>query len=220
VPVAPTLVSFTPSATFDDWNSGSKSVTISWQTGDILVYMAGGSSSVALPIPTAAGLTFGSVKANSAASTSASQLATATAGAAGTSVTLTGTLTGGGSGNHFGFGVWIWRGSGGVGHSSEQHTTTKTVALTVTSADSGICWMDADVGGGTSLTPTPSPTHTQVNGQSGFYAWLYADITDQATLTAINYGTTTGSASAQSLLVVEILGASSAVANSGFFGFM
>lgn len=207
---APTLISYTETV----WTTvtSPKTVSISWQTGDVIVYLAGAENATAgiLITPTATGLTFSRVKESPAngvanANLCGTLLAAATAGASGSSVTVSGTITAGGGAN-WGFGVWVYRGSAGIGTSAEQETATKTKSLT-TSAHSAVVWGSIDWGAGASPVASPTPTNTDEATQFGSnYSVLIADITDQSA-GSVAYGQTGGSASGPfSIVVVEILG--------------
>lgn len=182
---APTLVSYTETASWATAAAGSSKATASvpWNAGDILVVIAGTESSDCVPaVPTATGLTFSSVVANSAVNTASSRLSTATA--AGTSSSVITTTTSGtkSATGHWGFGVWVWRSSTGVGNSIEQHTATKTKALTITSANSavmiGVFDFNADAAG----SGTPAATNTRQAAQdAGVYTRLVFDNIDYST---------------------------------------
>lgn len=208
----PTVISYADTA----WNTGaaSKTLTISWQAGDVIVYAAACDANDVLAIPTAAGLTFRSERSNTAASTAGTQLAFAVAPAAGTSVVLTGTDTTT-STNHWGFAVWVVRGSPGIGRTAEQHTSAQTVAFFTTAAHSAVLWADFDFAGAasTGVSPTPTPTTVRRALADPTFMTTYAqELADQASTATINYGTTGGGAGPWSILVQEIPGTPTPVA--------
>lgn len=177
---APTRVSYTEVASWTTTGSPKATASISWQAGDILVFI-GGSEAAAdtIGVPTATGLTFSSVILNTTAGTCSTRVATATA--AGTSAaTVNATNTNVAA--HWGFGVWVWRSSTGVGNNIEQHTATKTKALTLTGVNSavmvGVFDFNADVVG----SGTPAVTNTVENTRdTSHYTALVFDNIDYST---------------------------------------
>jgi hypothetical protein len=202
----PTIVSYADTV----WNTGasSKTLTISWLAGDVIVYAAGSDANDTLPIPTAAGLTFTSQRSNNAGSTSSAQLAIAIAPAAGTSVVLTGTDTSS-STNHWGFAVWVIRGAIGFGASAEQHTATQTVPLGPTGPHSSIVWIGFDFTGsavaGVSATPTPTNIRRALSDPT-LYTIYAQDLADQASASSVPYGTSGGGTGPWSILAQELPG--------------
>lgn len=202
---APTLISYNDATA--DWTTGSaggskSTASISWQTGDVIVVIAGAEGINTLGTPTATGLTFTKNVNNTTASTCEGFAATAVAASASSGAV---TVTSSSTSQHWGFGVWVWRSSTGVGNSAEQHTTTKTKALTATAADGGICWGVFDFGAGTldTITPTPTNTRQRVNNGSN-YTYYVADLTDQTSAGSVSYGLVTGGSGAYTIVIQEV----------------
>lgn len=199
---APTLISYTETASWITAGATKATASVSWNSGDILVVLGGSEGPDTLGVPTATGLTFASQKSNAAASTCGTQLATATAGST-SSATVN--MSNSSSVNHWGFGVWVWRSSTGVGNSAEQHTATKTVALTLTGVNSavmaGVFDFNADAAG----SGTPAVTNTRQAAQEALHmARLVFDNIDYSTSGSSWGQSGGGTTGAFSIVVLEI----------------
>jgi hypothetical protein len=215
---APTLISYTEVAWTTTGTPKSTAATVSWQTNDVIVVIAGAEDISTLGVPTATGLTFVVQKQNNpgAAGTCSSGVWAVVAGSAGTNQAVSQTLSSGVK--HWGFGVWVWRGSQGIGDSSEQHTATKTVNMTpAAGADAGVVWgaFDFSAGAGPAATPTPTDTR-QATVDGTKYSLVVADLTDQVSAGAVAYGlTVTGTTGPYSIVVMEIKTGAGGVAPAG-----
>src|SRR5205814_1021902 len=123
--IAPTLVSYTQTSwDTTGYSSDAKATaSISWQTNDVIVVVAGEeNASHTIGTPSAGSLSFSSIAAynpGNDANHSASAVFAATAGSNGSGAVTT-LLSSAGQTPNAGFGVWVFRGSAGVGHSAEQ----------------------------------------------------------------------------------------------------
>lgn len=211
---APTLISYTEST----WTAGATTKTlasISWQTGDVIVVIAGNEANDAWTLPTVAGLTFTTQKTNTAASTCSSLVSAAVAASSSSGTISMGDPTNPAS--HWGFAAWVWRGSQGIGNSAEQHTSTKTVALTPTAAHGaivcGVFDFSATAITGISITPTPTNTRQRV-ADGASYALYVSDLADQSSAGATSYGISGGSGTGPfSIVALEIKAGASAAGN-------
>lgn len=204
----PSIVQYAETAS---WITGAASkvtsTSLTWQTGDVIVFAAICEGVATIAVPTATGLTFTSQKTNAAASSCASRLATAVAASSGSgAVTATNTS----SVLHWGFACWVLRGSDGVGVSAEQHTTTHTVSALPT--DTHSAWLvacgdfSAAVVTGNSITPTVT-TSRQKAQDASHYSFYVGEIADQASAASTPYGLTAGGTTgAISILAMEVLG--------------
>lgn len=202
---APTLISYTETASWVTGSASKSIASISWQIGDVLVAMAG-AGWVVLDVPTntGSGLAWVSQQSHVASTVCATQLATAVATAASSGVISIATDD---PGVKFGFGVWVYRGSDGIGNSVEQYTTTKTVNLTPTGANGAIVWGVFDRSGQATHTITPTPTNTNELTQDGDYTIHVADLADQTSAGATAYGVSGGgSTGPYSIVALEIKG--------------
>lgn len=206
---APTLISYTEST----WNAGSagttKTITVSYNTNDVLIAIAGAEGPDTLTVSGGTGLTWTKQKSNTAASSCGSSVSSSVAASNQTTQTIT--LTTSNNTDHYGFGVWVWRNSPGIGNFSEQHTSTKTVALIPAGgADSAVMWGAFDFSAGASPGVTPTPTNSRQTLQDGtHYDAVVADITDQVSSGSVSYGlTVTGTTGPYSLVVAEVKGTS------------
>lgn len=200
---APTLISYTEAASWITNVVSKSTAAVSWQTGDVVVVVAGQEDvSAVLAVPTATGLTFTSQRSNTTASTCGTQLATAVAASNGSSAV---SMTGSGSA-HWGFGVWVVRTSTGVGNSAEQHTSAKTVSLTPTAANGLIIWGVFDFNADAAGSGTPAPTNTRQAAQdAGHYTRLVVDLADQSSAGAVSYGQSGGGTTGPfSIVAIEI----------------
>lgn len=205
----PSLISYTEVAA---WAAGgNRSLTTSWNSGDVLVAISG-SSSTELPSAPAnvTGIAWGSAQqSNSAANTCAGWCYAAVASAGGSSVSIA--VTSAETSHHWGWGLWVWRGSDGIGNSAKDITTAKIKALTPTAADSGIVWcaFDWDSNPITNNTIKPTPTNTRQRVQDGSNYGIYiADLVDQTSAASVDYGLNTGGTTgALTKFVIEIKGA-------------
>lgn len=197
----PTLVSYGDTA-FNTTTS-PKTVAITWNAGDIIIYLAGCQNNGTLSTPTVAGLTFTQVVKTATASTCSAAIYMAKAEAAG-SGSVSGTF---GNASDWGFGVWVWRNAYGVGGSAEQHTTTSTVSMGSREPNSAICYGIFDVSAAAVLTITPTPTTTRERTQIiGTYTYYIADLFPQPTNNVVvPYGLTSGSG-VVSIVVAEVIG--------------
>lgn len=189
------------------WVTGSASkVTASpltWNAGDLIVYIAGCEGVATLAVPTAPGLTFASVRVNGAGSTCAAQLAVATAVSGGSQI-ITGTNSS--ATLHWGFEVWAVGPHNGAGTSALQVTTAHTVNVTPTAADSMYMWGGFDFGAAGAPTAVPTATHTPQSIDDGTqYSLMVADLVDQVTGGVVAYGVVSPSAAAVTLVVLEVL---------------
>ena len=203
----PQLVSYTQTSSWITGGASKSTASVSWNAGDVIVVCGGAENSGGLGTPTAAGLTFSSVRSNAAAGTAASQLACATA--AGTSSSTITMAYSGNSGDHWGFGVWVFRSHGGAGNSAEQHTSTRTVSLTPAGgAHSAVVYCTFDYGADTVQTVTPTPTNArQAARDTGRYTLYVDDLTDQASAGATSYGIGGTGSGPFSIVVFEVKGA-------------
>lgn len=207
----PTLVSYTETASWATTGASKSTASVSWQTGDVLVVVAGTESGSNIGTPTATGLTFTSRAAVTSGSVCGTRAATAVAASSGSSA-ITCTNAGGAS-DHWGFGVWVWRGSDGFDAAAEQHTSTKTVSATHTDTHSATCWGVFDFAAaaitGISLSPTATNERQKALDNSGglHYTRYVADLTDHAASGGQAYGISGGSGTGPfSIVVVAVLG--------------
>src|SRR5512146_2931512 len=219
----PTRVSYTEPAS---WTTGGSpkatASTVSWQTGDVVVVIAGsdGTQNDNFGTPsvtnlTGTGLTFSDKVDHQSNSDCAALLSIATAagnGSGNISVSLAGDSSG-----HWGFGVWVWRGSTGNNWTTQvtsQFSSTRTKAYTVAQADSAICWGVFDWAAENPLqTITPTPTNTDERTRlAGQYDAYAADLTDQSNTGSVSYGITNTGSGPFSIVIVEIRGTASATA--------
>lgn len=203
---APTRISYNEAT--QGWNNNSSpksTASISWQTNDVIIVIAGQESAGrTITTPTATGLTFSNLKSNTTASTCTALMASATAGSNGSgavSVTSNGV-------DFWSFAVWVYRGSNGVGDTKEQHTSTHSVSSTpLGGAHSAYVWGIFDFATGAVGTLTPTPTNTgeatQFNPNYTVYA---ADLGDQSSAGATSYGLTGSGGGPFSIMVAEIKG--------------
>jgi len=204
----PTIVSYTATASFVTAGaSKSTSAAVTWQTGDILVFVAGCAQNGTIGVPTATGLTFTSAAVNTAASTCASRAAYAVAGANGSQTV---SASNSNTTDQWGFGVWVLRGSDGFGQGAEQHTATRTKAITATDAHSFVCWGVFDFAAVATVALTPTPTNTRLSSRSvSNYTQYIADLVPAAT-GSTSYGVGGAGTGPFSIVIVEILGTTSA----------
>lgn len=198
----PTLVSFAETT----WNAAGtpKTASISWLPGDFIVFIGGDAGGGTIDIPTATGLTFLSVRSNTAASTCDARVAVCMPNTSGSAVTVSGTNAS--ATNHWGFGVWVWRNSLGGGQSFEQHTTTKTVSMTPSSANCGVCWGIFDFSAEAAHTIVPTPTNTREATATAQYTAHAADLIDQTSGGATSYGVSGGgSTGPYTIIGIEIM---------------
>jgi hypothetical protein len=202
----PTLVSYTETS----WSTiatSKSTASISWQTGDVIVFIGGIENGSTIAVPTATGLTFSSVALNATANTCGTRIATATAAS-----TSSGAVTATTSNFTWGFAVWVWRGSDGVGSSGEQHTTTHTKSVVPTDTHSAWMWGAFDFSAAAATnTITPTPTNTDEKAvEGGAYTAYVADIIDQASGASTAYGISAGGTTGViSLAILEVLGTTS-----------
>ena len=205
---APTLISYTETA----WNTATtpKSTgAVSWQSGDILVYLTASEGAHLPGLPTSpAALTFTpqQITNNNGCF---GQIATCIAASSGSDI-FTAALAGGGE---WGFAVWVFRGSTGVGHSTKSSlggsAANESTSLTSLQADSAIVWGCFDFNAATVGSIVPTPTNTrQLARFPSHYTIYVADLLDQVLTTGVLYGcsgagSTTGPFS---ILVLEVLG--------------
>lgn len=203
---APTLISYTESASWVTTGASKATASVSWQTNDVIAVLAAAEGfSDVLTTPTATGLTFTKQQdiTNGTNTRCAAFVAAAVAGSTSSS-TVTVTNSGGG---FWGFGVWVWRGSAGIGTSSQQATTTKTKAQTNTGANGGMIWGAFDFNADAAFTNgTPTPTNTRQNAQSAsHYTRGVFDLADQTSAGSVNYGFTGGGTTGPfSIVILEI----------------
>lgn len=210
---APTLISYTETASWVTSGNPKSIASISWETGDVLVFL-GLSETVATdftwatPTNTGSGLTWAAQQTVTGSNIATAAIYTAVAAASSSGV-ITQTATGAAPGSlHWGFAVWVYRGSAGVGNSTQQSTATKTVSLTPTGADAAIVWGIADYGAGGALAGTPtSPTivtRQSFDDGSSYSAGVY-DMADQTSAGAVSYGGTGGGSTGPfSIVILEI----------------
>jgi hypothetical protein len=204
---APTLVSYTETASWITQATTKSTASVSWNAGDIIVVLGisegvgseqlGGASG----LPTATGLTFTNVINHAASSNPALCVATATAASTSSSaVTLTSGLA------EYGFGVWVIRNSGGVGNNASQFTSTPTKALTPVQAHSLIIWGVGDWAAATVVGITPTPSDTRENTANNPHYTVYAaDLLDQSSTGSTSYGIASGTGPF-SIGIIEIKG--------------
>lgn len=207
---APTLVSYTETASWVVAATTKSTASVSWQTGDILVVMSGSEGATGtsrLGTPTATGLTFTKRASNITNSTCEAYTATAVAASTSSSaVTCTSTVS-----QKYGCGVWVWRTSAGIGNNAEQHTATKTRALTPVGAHSAIMWGIFDFNAEAVHAITPAATNTRQAVQSAPEMSTHvADLIDQASAGSVSYGISGGSSTGPYTIVIqEVQGAAS-----------
>lgn len=200
----PSLISYTEVA-FNVTTSPRSSAVVSWNAGDFIVVGALSEGASAIGVPTATGLTFGSVVSNTAANTCASRISVATAATSSSSViTATNTLA-----DTWGFGIWVYRGSDGIGSVGEQHTTTHTKSVVPTDTHSAWVILAGDFSAAAAtnnLTPTVTNIDERAIENAAYTAYV-GDITDQASGASTAYGLNAGgTAGVISLAIIEILG--------------
>jgi hypothetical protein len=205
-PTPPALISYTEVA-YTTTTATLTSASVAWQTGDLIVVIALAENAETLGVPAATGLTFTSQKLNTAAGTCASRGSTAVAASSSSATIAVGNPVGA---TRAGFGVWVWRGSDGVGNSAEQHTTTRTVAMVPNDTHSAFCWSVGDFAAGvtTSVALTPAATNTQESAQQASHYTVYSgNLNDQASAGSTNFGTSGGTVTGpSSIVVIEALG--------------
>lgn len=202
---APTLVSYTEVASWATGGATKATASVSWNSGDILVVIAGAENNAnTLGTPTATGLTFTIKQSFASGTTCSSMLATATAGSTSSATVNVAYGTTGGS-PHWGFGVWVWRSSTGEGNSIEQHTTTKTKALTITSPNSAVMCGVFDFNADAAGSGTPAVTNSRQAAQdAGRYTRLVFDNIDYSTSGSLWGQTGGGTTGPFSIVAVEI----------------
>jgi len=205
MPASPGIISY--AETVFNTTTTPKTTVISWNAGDIVIYVAGCENNLTLPVPTGTGITFVSQKTNGAAGSCATQLAAAAPTAAGSSVTISGTLTGGSL--SWGYGIFVVRGACRFGTSVEQHTATKTVSLTPESANSTIIWGCFDFEAAGAVTPNLTvpeviTRHSEDVGTS--YSIGIFSMLNQTSKAAVGYGGVFGgSTGPYSLVAIELV---------------
>lgn len=155
---APTYVGEAYEATWSSTTSPKTSSSISVTAGDLLVAVAGGSSSNgALTISDSAGLTWTTL-ANTTGSKSPIRAYYATVATTGS---LTVTVTRASGSSYYGFNVVQFRTHGGVGatNNTANGSGAPSVSFTTTGANSAVVWINGDIGSGSS-----SGTWRSVNG--------------------------------------------------------
>lgn len=203
----PTIISYTETAAWNTAATTKATASVSWNSGDQILVIAGNEGSSNINLPTATGLTFTSILVNNGATSScSSRAAIATAGSTSSSaVTVTQTAS-----VQYGFGVWVLRGSDGLGSSGEQHTATKTKSVVPTDTHSAWLIGSFDFGAGSvsGVAVTPAASHTrQIAASAGHYTFVVGDIADQASGASTAYGTSGGASGGPfSLAIVEVLG--------------
>lgn len=207
MPSTPGIISYTETV----WNTNTtpKTAVISWNPGDVVVYLAGNESNSTLAVPTGAGITFSQLQsAGSSAAFCNTMLAAAQPTGTGSGVTITGTEPVGPS--FWGFGLFVIRGARGVGNSVEQHTTTKTVGLTPSAVNSLIIWGCFDFEAAGAVTPTPTlpavvTRHSEDIGTN--YSIGVFSMINQTSPSSVSYGGVFGGvAGPYSLVAVDIPG--------------
>lgn len=200
----PTLITYAETS----WNeAGSpKSVSLSWQAGDLIAIMAGSEAdSETFGTPSATGLSFSLVKGYTGAGFCSHGLWLATAGSTGTSVSISQTESGG---YMWGFGAWVWR-YAKEGNSAEQHSEALTKSLTPQHAHSDIIWSSFDFVAGGLANVVPTPTHAlQATNIAGHYGYYLSDKAN-AGAGAVSYGLDVSTK--QSILILELGNAISAI---------
>lgn len=214
---APTLISYTESASWATTAFSKSLASISWQVSDVLVCLAGSEDNTTLgvaglPTNTGLGLSWANTESISGAGHCAALIATTVATSADSGIISLAETSGS---LHWGFAVWVWRGSAGVGNHAQQVTTGKTKALTPTAANAGICWgffdYSAAAGAGEPAgSPTPSNTREQTD-DGGQYSIGVFDIIDQTSAGSVSYGaTTTGTSGPYAIVIQEVKASASA----------
>jgi hypothetical protein len=206
----PTLVSYTETI----WTAGAGTKTtasVSWQTGDIIVVIAGcEASNSVISAVTATGLTL-TARAGPNSVIGTCYGVGYTAVAASTSSAAF-TATNSNTALHWGIAVWVWRGSDGFDAACEQHTATKTKALVHTDTHSAACVGTFDFQPGAAQTITPVPTNTRQRVLDGTAYTIYvSDLDDQASSGSVSYGITGGAGTGPFTIIgVAVLGTTSA----------
>ena len=196
--MATSVASFTICNNPTTYTSATKTATVSWSAGDvILVAYAAANGDQAAGTPTATGLTFTSrvATAGTASSTDVA-IFSATAGSSGTSVSVS--LTVSGNTDPWCFGVWVITGSpSGVaatgGSTRTTGTGTSTVVSRTTAAGDLVVMVEADweaAAAGQTLTTGSGTSNKRDNAQSsGQYSYLFGEWVNTGATTA-NYGST------------------------------
>jgi hypothetical protein len=151
---APSLID-SQKTSYDSSPAGlTKTVVVSWQAGDVIVWCAQGENFVTATggalVPSASGLTFNEQQLVAVDTYSYVRVMTAVAASSGSSVTVTTTASGGFdpniSGWWWGSEVKVWRSSDGVGASAKANVASgaPSLDLTTTQADSAICVYNND----------------------------------------------------------------------------
>jgi hypothetical protein len=202
--VAVAISSYAEVTSWQASSGGAKATAsaVTWPDGALVVFVGGSEGTTAITLPTATGLTFSSVKSNTAASSCSTQLAVATA-VGGNSQLVSSSCAAG----FWGFGVWVLTGHGGVGVSVEQHTTTHTASMSPVAGSLGI-WGAFDFSAAVAQGLLPAPDNTRENSTSTQYTAYAADANNLAG-GATGFGLAAGgTAGVISIVALEVLAAS------------
>lgn len=204
---APSLISYTETASWTTAGSPKSIASISWQTGDVLVALAGaegrGSETVGGISNTGTGLTWGAAKVTHTASSDCPGAIFACVAASASSGIIS--MTNDNASSIWGFAVWVYRSSTGIGNSVEQDTTTKTVSLTPTAANGAIVWGVFDWSAEAVHTMTPTPTNVREATQVSGYTVMVGDLADQTSAAGVAYGVTGGTSTGPyTIVAIEV----------------
>lgn len=213
--MATSVASFTLCNNPTTYTSNSKTATVSWSAGDVIVVAyACANGDQTGGTPTATGLTFTSRVATAGTSASTDvAIFSATAAASGTSVTVTQTVSG--NTDPWCFGVWVITGSpSGVettGGSTRTTTTgTSTTVSRTTAAGDLVVLVESDweaAAAGQTLTTGSGTSNKRDNTQSsGQYTYLFGEWVNTGATTA-SYGATSYSGRRTSTAALVILAA-------------
>lgn len=194
----------------------SKSITLSWNAGDLIVIWSAGDDVATFGDPTATGLTglWQSIRSASVVNTCAMRVVAQVAAVGGTAQTVT---QSGSATVPWGFAAIVYPVGqhNGIGASTAPDSTTAlTNAMTAQKAGSTILWMVADFNAPATGTMTPTPTNVLKAIQfAGNYTIHFGEQVGNPGTTSVPYGLTASTGGTLTKIAVEILAALSSFVN-------